>query len=201
MTAGNHWDEEIRLLVESPYRLRFELGGESLSNVTQSIPRFIQAFTRARDVADAILIDETIVAVVGSPLPKTKLFPPDGDGFRALREIGFISPSVGEWRAPRYRGDGACLWKRFDIGSNRLLRDTLLWCSVSAEMAINPKVPVSIYLVEPTHRIMLHVYDDRGMDVWAAIPDVLARAYVTFDRWLLDHDRPRMAVAFKPGGT
>lgn len=197
MADRNRWDDETRRLVESPFRLRFELGGQDLSNVTRPIARFIQALDRARRVADAVFTDTAIVAVVGSSVTNTRLFPPDGDGFRALRDVGFTAPTTDEWRGRRYKGYGACWWKCFDIRADRLQRDTLLWCSISAEMAVKPKVPVTIYLIEPARRIMLHVYDDRGMDVSAILPDALTGPYVAFDRWLLDYDRPRMAAAFE----
>jgi hypothetical protein len=91
------------------------------------------------------------------------------------------------------------MWKCFDVGADRLARDTLLWCSVSAEMLIEPTASLTTYLIEPTRRIMLHVYDDRGMDVSAICADVLTATYVACDRWLLDYDRPRMAMAFELG--
>lgn len=194
MADRNRWDVEIRRLVESPFRLRFELGGECLSNVTQPVPRFIQAFDRARHVAEAVFLDSAIVAVVGSSSSTTK-----SDDFRTLRDLGFAAPMIGEWAAPRYRGDGSCLWKCFDIGADRPARDTLLWCSVSAEMSVGPKASITTYLLEPTRRIVLHVYDDRGMDVSANRADALTATFVACDRWLLDYDRPRMAEAFELG--
>jgi hypothetical protein len=202
MIDEHPWNEDTRSLVESPFRLRFELGGKCFSNVNQVVPRFIQAFDRARHVAEAVFADSAIVAVVGASVPPHKTpFAPDGDGFRALLDVGFSAPTMGQWRAPRYRGDGELSWRCFNLAADRLHRDTLLWCSVSAEMAIRPKVPVTIYLIEPTRRIMLHVYDDRGMDVSALLPGALLGTYVAFDRWLLDYDRPRMAKLFEHGSA
>jgi len=68
-------------------------------------------------------------------------------------------------------------------------------------MLVEPKASVTTYLIEPKHRVMLHVYDDRGMDVAAIRADALTATYVAFDRWLLDYDRPRMAKAFELGRT
>jgi hypothetical protein len=202
MVDGEHWDKETRRLVESPFRLRFELGGEDLSHEGQSVPRFIRAFDRARQVADAVFAESLIGAVVGCSLPQNKkLFPPEGDGFRALGDVGFDAVTSAEWRAPRYKADGACCWRYFEIGADRLQRDILLWCSVGAEMAVRPRVPLTIYLIDPARRIMMHVYDDRGMDVSAVLPNVLTPAYVAFDHWLLAYDRPRMAQVFKLGST
>lgn len=64
----------------SRYSLRFELGGETLSNLTQSVPRFLQAFDRARAIADAIFpSDEPLKDVVGFwALGELELFHPEG---------------------------------------------------------------------------------------------------------------------------
>ena len=43
---------------------------------------------------------------------------------------------------------------------------------------------------------MLHVYDDRGMDVIACDPAKLHGLYSDFEDWLLDHDRERMMKLF-----
>jgi hypothetical protein len=45
--------------------------------------------------------------------------------------------------------------------------------------------------------VMLHVCDDRDMDVRARDRGVIERLYQQFDTWLLDYDRPRMTAAFE----
>ena len=76
------------------------------------------------------------------------------------------------------------------------MRDTLLWASIAYEMPIAPKAPVLSWLADFDAGVMLHVYDDRGMDVRALHRSTIEQIYRQFDAWLLDYDRPRMAVAF-----
>jgi hypothetical protein len=194
MANRNAWNEEIRQMLGSPFRLRFELGGE-LSN----LPRFIQAFDRARSLAEAVFTNSRLIAVVGVSVNDDEGHRPKNERVRALKAVGFDAPLVSKWRAPRHQGEGACWWKCFDIGTDRLVRDTLLWCSTSIDMAIAPKVPVTIYLIDPARSIILNAYDDRGMDVCAILRNNLIDTYVAFDKWLLDYDRPRMAEAFELG--
>lgn len=52
------------------------------------------------------------------------------------------------------------------------------------------------YLADLERGILLHVYDDRGMDVSALTAAPLLPFYERFDAWLLDSDRERMKAAF-----
>ncbi|MDQ3124425.1 MAG: hypothetical protein M3Q74_02315, partial [Pseudomonadota bacterium] len=63
----------------SEYSLRFELGGETLSNLTQPVPRFLQAFDRARAIADAVFPGVgALLGVVGFwKLGELELFHPE----------------------------------------------------------------------------------------------------------------------------
>jgi hypothetical protein len=70
ITDRNRWDREIQQLKERLFRLRFELGEESLSNVSQTVPRFVQAFDRARHVGGATFVNLLIIAAVGCSVQK-----------------------------------------------------------------------------------------------------------------------------------
>lgn len=63
-------------------------------------------------------------------------------------------------------------------------------------MAIYPSAPVVTFLLNPFESVMLHVYDDRGMDVLAFEPAKLYGIHTDFADWLLDHDRERMEELF-----
>jgi hypothetical protein len=67
-------------------------------------------------------------------------------------------------------------------------------------MPVEPKAAVVSYLLDPDAAVLLHVYDDRGMDLTGLTAQSVAPFYGEFDRWLLDHDRDRMAVVLN-GGT
>ena len=202
VTIGNCWAEPFG---SSPFRLRFELGGET-DGVKAPVPRFLQAFGRARTVVDdTFLPSECVLAVVGCwPQPTLDLFAPAADGFGALGQAGFTATPVGEWKGPHPRygmpdddeEQKNATWKAYDITEQVAARDVIIWCAVAYEMAVTPKAPVVSFMVDLQRGILVHVYDDRGMDVIALKRDPLAEIYRTRNEWLLDHDRGRMIEAF-----
>lgn len=92
----------------------------------------------------------------------------------------------------------AYVWnlRGYDLEHRKDLRDTLLWHAIATEMPIYPSAPVLTFLVDLESSTMLHVYDDRGMDVISDDPAKLQVLYLGFADWLLDYDRERMAKMF-----
>lgn len=183
-------------------RLRFELGGEEFDNTSQPVPRFLQAHRRASTVADA-LFSENCIGVVAwnGRLPNQAGLPDEvKDGFVALQSSGFDAPQISEWQATLYPDpdDESDVWdiRSYDLGPNRNARDALLWHAIASEMPIFPSAPVVTFLIDPKKSVMLHVYDDRGMDVSAYDSAALHGVYSGFADWLLDYDRERMSKLF-----
>jgi hypothetical protein len=185
----------------APFRLRFELGGK-VHGPDEPVPRFIQTLGRARQIAsDLFEAAPQLHGIVGCwTNSATDLFAPVEDGFAALTEAGFRSQHIAEWRTPAYPGDddqdAECVWRAFDLTGRPADRDVLLWCAATYEIGIEPRVPIMSYLVDFIRGVLLHVYDDRGMDVTAIEPEPLLDLYRSRDEWLLDYDRPRMKAAF-----
>ena len=94
-------------------------------------------------------------------------------------------------------GDLDFIWRSFDVTSDTASQDALLWCSIAYEMPISPKAPIISFLADFTQGLLLHVYDDRGMDVTSLEAAALLSIYEAFDPWLLDYDRDRMKSAFR----
>jgi hypothetical protein len=183
-------------------RLRFELGGEVFDNTVQQIPRFLQAHRRASALADALFSGNcmAVVAWGGNPPNASGLSDGVKNGFEALQFTGFGVPCINEWQATLYPDpdDEAHVWalRSCDLGNGKVARDTLLWHAVAHEMPIYPKASVLTFLLDPSASVMLHVYDDRGMDVIAFDPAKLDGLHSNFSEWLLDYDRERMAKLF-----
>ncbi|MGE8134040.1 DUF3885 domain-containing protein [Novosphingobium subterraneum] len=183
-------------------RLRFELGGEEFDNTTESVPRFLQAHRRASTVADAMFRESCIgiVAWNGRLPNQAGLADEVADGFMALHSTGFHAPLISEWQAVLYTdpGEEADVWdiRSYDMGLDKMARDTLLWHAVASEMPIYPRAPVVTFLIDPNASVMMHIYDDRGMDVSAFDAAKLKGLYAGFADWLLDYDLERMAKLF-----
>ncbi|MEG3122644.1 DUF3885 domain-containing protein [Sphingomonas sp. GB1N7] len=185
------------------FRLRFELSGEEFDNTVQQVPRFLQGHSRASAVANALFTGACIGVVAWNGRTPYPVGLPDDvkDGFVALQSTGFAAPQIAEWSTCLYpdpAGNEAEVWtlRGYDLGHDKVARDTLLWHAVASEMPIYPHAPVIIFLIDPDIPAMLHVYDDRGMDVIVEDPTKLTGLYADFADWLLDYDRNRMAALF-----
>ncbi len=200
-SPGAGWDAPFK---DVPYWLRFELGGEELSNQDAPAPRFVQALSRSRAICDAVFAQtRQLWAIVTTYRDNsTDFFAPVDDAFEVLFKIGFKSSAAHEWNAALNPDDPDeherdFVWRAFDITADIPSRDALLWCSLAYEMPVQPKCPVIVYLVDSERGILFHVYDDRGMDVIALSAATLLPHYEEFDGWLLDYDRDRMKAAFQ----
>ena len=197
---SERWLEPFRA---SPFSLRFQLGGETFGTHVP-VPRFTQAFGRARRIADEIFAASKQLSGVVAALPDSAAdsFAPARDGFEAVAAAGFTQQPLNEWKAPIWpdqpeeEDQVPAHWRAYDLTGDAVQRDVLLWCAVSYEMAIAPKAPVLSFLADLDRNIVLHVYDDRGMDVTALDRETLLPLYRDRGEWLLDHDRKRMREAF-----
>ncbi len=202
MNLGPGW---LNPFDQSPYSLRFELGGEH-SNLNDPVSRFTQAYDRARTVAESIFgASQRLTAVVMcTEAPSDLTGQPREPGLSSLASVGFdASQPTCSWEGlpPWLEGEDPeevkCFWAAFDLTGSRRQQDILLWCSIADEMPIQPKAAVVSYLLDPDASVLLHVYDDRGMDLTGLSAASVASTYRKFDQWFLDYDRDRMAAALQ----
>jgi|ERR1035438_3259949 hypothetical protein len=71
----------------------------------------------------------------------------------------------------------------------------------NTDHAKTPSVSSRVYFLNPATDVIVHMYDDRGLDVIAASREVLIPLYQTFNDWILDFDRERIDKALSAGGT
>jgi hypothetical protein len=86
--------------------------------------------------------------------------------------------------------------RSFDLTGSSGDRDILLWNPIALELPISPSSPDRSFLLHPTEAVLVHVCDDRGMDVIGKHAEALKPIYERFDSWLVDSDRPRMEQVF-----
>lgn len=172
-------------------RLELSLHGHRLD-------QFAQAWDRGREIVDHVFGDaRALVAVVSwfadGPLIRSR------DVFRSLRACGVRTarPRVcwremyeDEWMdEPEIRTFVAFPCARDDL-------HRLLWGALAADLGIEPRLRAGLFVADPARGILVHPYDDRGMDVIGPNHALLAELYSRFRGYLLDYDRERMAGFF-----
>jgi len=61
-----------------------------------------------------------------------------------------------------------------------------------------PKVSSGVFVIDPRSMVIMHMYDDRGLDIIAARLNTLRPLFEKFGDWILDNQRHRIASRFRP---
>ncbi len=74
----------------------------------------------------------------------------------------------------------------------------VLWCAVARDFgALQPNPGCGVYLLDPQGGLLVHPYDDRGMDIVGQNRPALAAIYAELNALLLDYDRDAMDASFQ----
>lgn len=196
------WEEGFphAMLYNANFALRFDLGGFATGP-----HRVLRAIDRARAVAKAAFSDTGALTVFASYYDAEKRTSRASGSFRALKEMGFPGrfskpESVFQRDEDHIADFGIDLcryWCRTDLHYDEALVDVILWASIVAELDVHPKARwLRFHIADLERKIVLHVYDDRGMDLCGPSKVALAPIYKTFNTWLLDYDRATMDKTF-----
>ena len=177
--------------------LRFEL-----SRGGSRVEQFTQAYDRAREIARfAFRGSASLVAVLAWP----------GEGplvrhvgvFRELRACGVRTGCPRScWTRVFADYDGEPeprILAAFRVDPSAL--DGLLWGALAVDLGIRPRLPARVYLADPERGLLLHPYDDRGMDAVGPDRERLRELFARFHDCLLGYDLARMEAFFAPGGA
>lgn len=181
-----------------PVGLRFKLsdGGSPLDQA-------LTALRKATVICDDVFGEEKAVLVHLQTFAPASRF-----GLRKkLRELhiaGIIIPKMRDvWLEAEDQTnemDASSYWVNcaFEVATAKL--PNLLWCAVTADFgeSLRPSPHCRIYLLNPTKGIVLHPYDDRGMDVISRQTSALAGLYERRHDLLLEYDLEAMRKAFAP---
>ena len=180
----------------NPGGLRFEL-----SQGGSAVEQFLTALRKASAICRDVFEVDQCVTICLSVYLWRKAY-----GYRdALRELRSAGIHV-----PRTR----CIWTTTGAGQGddpeptRVLSvafstelamlEGILWCALGADLGIRPNPRLnSIYLMSLPNRVLVHPYDDRGMDVVGSNHALLARLYAKYGSNLLEYDREIMAATFQ----
>lgn len=72
-----------------------------------------------------------------------------------------------------------------------------LWANIASDLGITPHLRETLFLASCARGILLHAYDDRGMDLIGSTVAAVRPIYQTFRAWLLNHDLPKMNGVFE----
>lgn len=177
--------------------LRFELSRDG-----HSLDLFEQAWDRAREIVDHAFGGSAELVVVvscfgdGTPMGSRPLL-------RSLRACGVRVRRPRAWWSEPYHDDAVeepetRLFLAFPVEREGLHR--LLWGALAVDLCIRPRLEGHLFLADPARGIVVHPYDDRGMDVVGLNRALLAELYHRFNDALLDYDRVRMDGFFASSG-
>lgn len=170
--------------------LRFEL-----SDGDTALDRFSQAYDRARAITAHAFEKSGPVTVVlasyvvdGKPLHRRVLQAARTCGVEVPlhRDFALQSPDVGSDAPTRSL-------IAFEVAREVLPR--LLWGALAQDLGVRPRLLGDLYLADPTGGVLLHPYDDRGMDI-IGVHCRLAVLEQEFRPWLLAYDLDRMRGFF-----
>ncbi|ASN80490.1 DUF3885 domain-containing protein [Deinococcus ficus] len=170
--------------------LRFELaGGETV------VDRFSQAYDRARLIASrAFERTERVTVVLATYVINERTAQTQLS--RSARSCGVAIPRKREsvlWPSDD-AGNPARLLMAFEMDVEAVPR--LLWGVLAREVGVRPRLDGALYLADLDHGILVHPYDDRGMDVIGPNTERIAMLYREFQAWRLAYDHERMEGFF-----
>lgn len=175
--------------------LRFELARGS-----HAIDRMHSALVRASRIASAALgsANDLILAVV---MYGDQSVPEGHQVNTAIRELGSCGlpgPEISDLRilevneaSPEQFAYQLCV----PIDAEHL--DRVLWACIASELGVSPNVNARLFAASCARGRLMHIYDDRGMDVIGTTVDTLRPLYEEYNQWLLNHDRNAMKEVFE----
>ncbi len=176
--------------------LRFELSGRG-----SRFDLFLQALQRSEEIVEDAFsgADDLHVCITG--FCPTSIF-----GARpilaALEKCEITIPRVRDVWGELYDADLADedgIWYQLSLCFPIARSDVrkFLWGALSVDLGIKPALRAAIYLYSPGKQVLVHPYDDRGMDVIGPNAELLKSLYRRYGDWLSRHDRQAIDAVFR----
>ncbi|MEO9635844.1 MAG: DUF3885 domain-containing protein [Parasphingorhabdus sp.] len=184
-----------------PWGLRFDLSDVETSSGTKHIERFLDSLKRAKIITHGCLEHSQNLTVLFSHHGPKAPVPATTRAISQLEAIGFDGSRLGYLGAVRqddeFEDQSYRHWYSCRLASEPAEIDKLLWNCIAEDMGVEPYAEwADIHFVDFDKRMIVHVYDDRGMDVIAMDKGTIKPFYSKFNDWLLDYDREKMDQQF-----
>jgi len=185
------------LFYNFPGGLRFELseGGSPLDQV-------LTALRKASEICSDVFAQEASIQVhlqKCSPSSRFQLR-------HTLRELELAGLSIPRCREiwveqgateEQHEGDDEEFWINLAFEVPKAKLQSLLWCAFATDFgSLHPNPHCLVYLINPEQEIIVHPYDDRGMDVIGGKKAPLQKLYDSHKAWLLQYDIEAMNRTF-----
>ena len=167
-----------------PIGVRFELGLEKFRE-------------RARGLYEAVFAPEDSCVIISQNRPEDIHLPeryfqvfelPDAFDSKHrldLQSLELTTEEDGE------RETSSLQWAQLPARSFQY--GSILQAIANTDHAQTPSVSGRVYFLNPAKEIIVHMYDDRGLDVIAASKRTIVPIYRTFSDWVLEFDREQIA--------
>ena len=186
---------QLPIFYESPLSLRFEIGDGTLS--TNHPHYFRSALWRASFLFEKAPVFDTLLWV----LYRTPDTDTDVDALlSAFCRLARLPGPAEVYTQATTDSDGEPLTRIFSFWDMQqtppnaaALLDGIIHTDFHGFSELSSAV---FFLQTGEHPFLLHLYDDRGMDLVSDTTDALLPFYQDCSNWLLDYDRPRMDAMF-----
>lgn len=174
--------------------LRFDLESRS----SNEFKYFIDSFVRALEIANFIFKkQEKILVYCYQYVDEKKLSSKKIINFLKKYEIltdnnyeFFIQEKIDEFGEKEY--------KRFCCFESKITNlSSLLWIALNKNYNIAPLFETNVYLINKDKSLLLHPYDERGMDIISKDFSYMRGLYNKFNTFLLEHDIKSMDKLYK----
>jgi|GEM_PF-4238416 len=179
----NRVDFGGNLFGQWPVGIRFEIGIEQVSRAARL---YEFAFAKADNF---ILVSQDWTEGEEVASPSSPLFATPGILLRGSAQ--FESIEVSPFDETPYR----LTWARL---SPSVLDASLMFQAIAnREQNAVPKISSGVFVIDPRARVIMHMYDDRGLDIIAADISTLRSMFETFEGWILEDQRHRITFRFR----
>ncbi|WP_181884395.1 DUF3885 domain-containing protein [Neobacillus piezotolerans] len=184
---------------EAKYWIRFELGLDELdgkeyfNEIYHRVSSIFHSLFNKKDTIMLIATANQHIDYKGYELPRIHRFIKNAKSLKRLKfeTVPYENDEEDlERKTTRYS-------LRVEKGDLRL--GYLFQAIANKDFGTKPTIYGDVYLLNLTRKTLLHMYDDRGCDVYSLEKDTLLPIYHEYRKWILDYNRIRIDHIFQEG--
>jgi hypothetical protein len=186
-----------RLFYGWPLGIRFDLGGRAVTpeETAAVLRRATKLFEAVFDAwSPCVVVAQDWPGDDNPPAGLTHLTPLFKLAQRHSIGIGGHDGSV-ELREPK-PANGRSILTWASLPSRSFAYELVFEGIANADHAREPSIGSRVYFINASARVIVTMYDDRGMDVIATDRETLRGLYREFNEWILDYDRTAIDRTF-----